>query len=176
VGAQESPASEDKLYAVQYEDGYNFVAGVLPNGEQVLIGVVGDHPLHVVAAFFDKAGHFIKQESRSVAFTEKLGETHAQQQYGKTAALWRVLEEWKAEIELRPSTIKIAKFYLPEWDYWGLGIEISDLPLFMQNHVDFHAAEKDDLDDIEEFRRNGQFVLRWGTEYWMSQEGAVTDT
>ena len=174
--------SEEKLYTVQYNDCCNFVAGFLPHGEQVLMGVVGDDPLYVVAAFFNKAGLFLRQESRSVSFPKKQGQPHGQIYEERVKALWLALEEWKAEIGIKPKGVRIARFHLPEWGYWGTGIGLCDLPQFMQDCSDDRLSEKDEqlrrelLDDIEQFRSNEKFVLRWGTEYWMSKEGEITDT
>jgi hypothetical protein len=168
-------ASKTSLYSVQYNDCCNFVAGVVPEGEQVLMGVVGQGPLHVVAAFFDKSGCFLRVENRRVTFVEKSGQTHAQQEAERIKALWSVLDAWKAEIGLVPNEVKIGRFHLPECDNWGEGIGLFDLPKFMQDCVDDPSSEKDEqfrqelLDDIGQFQSEGKYVLRWGTEYWMSK-------
>lgn len=175
-------ASAEKLYTVQFNDCCNFVAGVLPQNEQVLMGVVGDDSLFVVAAFFDEAGNFLRQESRSVPSPQNQGKPYAQIYEEQVKALWRKVEAWKVEIGLKPKGIRIARFDLPEWSHWGAGIGLFALPQFLQGCADDsssagHAQFRQELrDGVEEFQTNGKFVLRWGTEYWMSQDGEITDT
>jgi hypothetical protein len=175
----ESAAPKEKVYRVQYNDCCNFVTGVVPQGEQVLIGVVGQEPFHVVAAFFDKSGCFLREESRRV---EQRAPSHAHREEDQTKALWDVLEAWKEEIRLVPNEVTIRKFHLPKWDNWGAGIGMFELPQFMQDCADDPSSVKDEqfrqelLDDIDWFRNKGKYVLRWGTEYWMSKEGQITDT
>ena len=171
----------DSLYRVQYNDCCNFVVGVVPEGEQVLMGVVGHDHLHVVAAFFDTSGCFLREERRRVTFLEKLDQTQAQQEAERIKALWDVLEGWKAEIGLVPNEIRVGRFHLPEWDKWGEGIGLFDQPKFMQHWVNDPSSEQDEqlrqelLDDMGQFRSMGKYVLCWGTEYWMSREGEITD-
>jgi hypothetical protein len=157
-----------KRYRVQHQECCNFVAGATLNGEQVLLGVVGKEPLYVVAAFFTKAGAFLREESRSVEVPATPGLNAAEDEEQQVNALWEAVEEWKKEIDLQVGDVEIATFDLPNWDRWGFGIGISDLPRFM---VISNMA-----DAIAEFRSNEQFVLRWGTEYWMSVDGEITDT
>ena len=109
-------------------------------------------------------------------------QTQTQQTGEQIKALWSVLDAWKSEIGLVPSEVKIRRFHLPRWDNWGAGIGLFELPQFMQDCADDPLSEKDEhfrkelLDDIEQFRSKGKYVLRWGTEYWMSKEGEITDT
>jgi hypothetical protein len=182
MARREPTASNDYLFSVQYNDCCNFVAGVVPEGQQVLMGVVGKAPLHVVAVFFDQSGYFLREERRRVTFVEDWGQTQTQQEPERIKALWDVLDGWKAEIGLVPSTIRIGRFHLPEWEQWGDGIGLFDLPKFMQACADDPSSVKDEqfrhdlLDDIGQFRSMGKYVLCWGTEYWMSREGEITDT
>jgi hypothetical protein len=180
--ADRAPYSpEEKQYIVQYNNCCNFVVGLSAKGEQVLMGVVGVAPLHVVAVFFNKSGEFLRNERRLVRFVER-EQRHADRHDSQVKALWHALDAWKGEIGLTPNEIRITKFHLPEWDHWGEGIGLFDLPQFMQDGVDGTLWEKDEqcrrelLKDIEQFRNKGKYVLRWGTEYWISKEGEITET
>jgi hypothetical protein len=170
-----------KLYPIRHNEGcnYNFAPGVSTKGEQVLMGVV---PGHTVAIFFDQSGRFLRDEVRSISVAHALGSSQAAQVDLQEQAEWRLLATWKMEIGLLPMEIRITKFHLPKWDNWGAGLGLFDLPQFMQGCADDPFSEKDEqfrrqlLDDIEWFRSNGKYVLCWGTEYWMSKDGEVTDT
>jgi hypothetical protein len=168
-----------RLYAVQHNDCCNFVAGVSAKGEQVLMGVA---PGHAVAAFFDRSGHFLREEVREApvepAGSASLAEEDEQQAYAE----WQALRAWGVELGLVAGEIRIAGFSLPDWDDWGKGIGVFDLPRFMEGCAENPLSEPDEQfrqelqTDIEWFRGNEKYVLRWGTEYWMSKDGEITDT
>jgi hypothetical protein len=168
-----------RLYTIQDNDCCNFIAGVSAKGEQVLMGVA---PGHVVAAFFDQSGQFLRDEVREVSVEQTQGVSPAKQNEQQIDAEWQTLRAWKAEIGLAAGEIRVANFSLPEWDDWGAGIGVHDLPQFMQDCADDPSSETNEqfrqelLEDIKWFRSNGKYVLCWGTEYWMSKEGEITDT
>jgi hypothetical protein len=168
-----------KLYNIRFNDCCNFVAGTSAKGEQVLIGVI---PGHVVAVFFDPSGRLVRDEVREASIGGTARLSQAKRDQPSIDAEWRLLNAWKAEIGLVASDIRVAKFSLPAWDGRGAGIGVFDLPQFMQDCADDPLSEPDDqfrhelLDGIEEFRSQEKYVLRWGTEYWMSKDGEITDT
>jgi hypothetical protein len=177
-----SHLSNWKLYAIQFDDCCNFVTGLSAQGEQVLMGVVGQVPLHVVAVFFDKTGGLLRVEKRDVTFEDERRGSHAQHRQEQSKSLWRALDAWRTEIGFLPGVIQVAKFHLSEWDSWGNGIGLCELPEHLQDFIDNQSSVEDEqfcqelLGAIEEFRSKGQFVLCWGTEYWMSKAGEITDT
>jgi hypothetical protein len=168
-----------KLYSIRYNDCCNFLAGTSAKGERVLIGVV---PGHVVAVFFDKSGQLVRDEVREAPIGRTAEPSHAKRNKPSIDAEWRLLCAWKAEIGLVPGEIGVARFSLPRWDGWGAGIGLFDLPQFMQDCAADPLSESDEqfrqelVDGIEEFRSKEKHVLRWGTEYWMSKDGEITDT
>jgi hypothetical protein len=170
---------ERGLYTIQHNECCNFVVGVSDGDEQVLMGVA---PGHVVAVFFDKTGRFLRTEDRPVQYERKPGSTQQQQREERIKAAWQMVDAWKAELGLVQGEIRVGHFALPEWGDWGAGVGLFDLPQFMQDLLDDPSSEHDEqyrqevLDGIEYFRRNGKYVLRWGTEYWMSKGGEITDT
>lgn len=168
-----------RLYTIQDNDCCNFTAGVSAKGEQVLMGVA---PGQVVAAFFDQSGRFLRDEFREVSVEPTPRIPPAKQKEQQIDAEWQTLRDWKAGIGLAAGEIRVARFSLPEWDEWGAGIGVFDLPQFMQHCADDPLSEKNEqfrhelLDDIKWFQSNGKYVLCWGTEYWMSKDGEITDT
>jgi len=175
----ESAPLPARLYTVQHNDCCNFVAGVSAKGEQVLMGVA---PGHVVTAFFDRSGYFLRQEVRE-ARIERIGSASlAKQAEPQTNAEWQGLRAWGAELGLVMGEIRIARFSLPDWEDWGAGIGVFDLPRFMEDCAENPLSEPDERfrqelqADIAWFRGNEKYALRWGTEYWMSKDGEITDT
>src|SRR5262249_50543972 len=153
----------------------NFIAGQTRRGEQVIMGIPGPY---AVAAFFDPQGAFLRHEVRQVGGSTRLDALRP----GKVpreerTRLWELLNSWKSELGFTPGTVSVFSFALP-----NLGIGIYPLPQYLRDALDDSLPEPDEqyrnecLSDVEEWRRLGRFVVRWGNEYWMNSSGEVTDT
>ncbi len=161
-----------RRYTIQSSDCVNFVTGVNRQGDQVIMGIPGPCAL---AAFFDEHGEFVRYETRVLPGPSRplVGRPSDE----TIAKLWTLLDSWKSEIGLREGTISIFAFRID-----ALDVRIGDLPDYLNGlftdpsvaHTDKSGAEY--AEDIQEWRREGRFVLRWGNEYWLDRFGAVIAT
>jgi len=144
----------DHLYTVQSDPHYGILAGQ-STGHQWLISENPD-------------GHLLVKFGPSGELTEPLL-LKADQPKQRAERL----EDWKAEVGFETKPIRIRKFYL---DRYQLGI--ADLPSGMQEAVDSpDEFDEEELEmvmaDIDGWLKDGQFVLKWGNEYYMNAAGEV---
>lgn len=148
-----------KLYSLKAGEGY-FDAGVLPDGRQVLMAAF--YPA-TFAILFAADGTFLE-------YVERANAVHAPNE--------PALRAWQTELGFRPRTIRVEEFYVDDME-----IGIGDLPSHYQELLD--DPEASDLDpeerahqlrEIEEWRRDGSFVLYWGNDLWLDASGHVTSS
>ena len=157
----------DRRYAIRPDEGY-FSAGVIADGQQVLIGL---YCPNLVAFRFDRDGKLVGSEQRAVPFFRSATppyDIHDER-------LRPMLDGWKAEKGFRPETIRVQRFYS---DDYGIGIE--DYPSHFHEVLDDPAADAEEKADIrvsmELWDRDGQFVLLWGNDYWLDGSGRVVSS
>jgi hypothetical protein len=157
------------MFSIQTSDDYNFVAGKIISGEQVLLGL---GPAELLAVCFDPSGQVLRIERRDVVVETTLPQIEQEKIF------WSALESWKTFLGFSPSDIKVADFLIPEVD-----VGIARIPEFWWSFVSDPESITDEelrrqrLREIEDWLRLGNFVLRWcGKEYWMNSDGEVTDT
>lgn len=127
-------------------------------GEQVLVGAMGTV---VVMVQFRPDGAFEHAQSRDIS---------------DNADASVVIRKWLREIGAVKSQILVHRFALPE-----LHIGITDLPQYLQEVVDNPDGTdpgrmEELLPVLNEWRRDGQYVLLWDEEYFMDANGRVDST
>jgi hypothetical protein len=142
--------------------GNEFVAGVQPDGVQVLL--VPTTPAHMAKVLFDSAGSLIVAEEQTGTL-EKSG-------YGATLAV-------PSAREIRIGTITVASFLLPSF---GIGIrqKPDEFDRFLLDPLAYepdHRYRERTYSQIQEWIAQDRFVLTtWGKEYWMNADGSVFAT
>jgi hypothetical protein len=170
-----SSPSEVKRYPIQSPDAVNFVTGRTKDGQQVIMGVPGPY---VLAAFFDAQGNLVRYEVRALRDRDsrpalRLGKPREPD----VAELWALVDAWQREIGFTASSVSISKF-----DVSDLGIGLFDLPRYLQDVLENPSSIPDEqyrndcFSDLQDWRRDGTFVLYWGNEYWMTSSGEVFAT
>jgi len=96
--------------------------------------------------------------------------------WGGYDKFWDELDKWATEIGLTRDVITVKQFSLPE-----LYMEIKNLPDFYEavlNGADDFDEEEHEalLEDIQQWRNDGDFVFVWGNELWMNQAGEIEST
>lgn len=166
------PASE-RIYTVAYTPDGDFVCGIVPSGEQVLMGLGGKA---LLAVFFSPAGEWLLCEEREVAVALPddlpLGEQRFQ-----TLLRWQdALAEWQATLGVQPRDIAIRRFFVREYDVGISGMPDGYLRAF-RRRPSLSPEEQLALDrDVVEWSQTGKYVLWWGSEFWMDAAGHVIAT
>jgi hypothetical protein len=141
-----------------------FDAGVLPDGQQVLVGF--QLPELVVVRF----------SSQGVLTGVEVIATVASDNGSAAEQASIELIRWKSEIGFRATAITVEPFFLR--DRW---IGIADLPQHYQEVLD-HPESLDEvrrwnlLDDIRQWRLRGDFVLYWDEDYYLNTDGEVVSS
>ncbi len=148
---------QDYLYPIQTHEEYGFFAGLGGDGRPVLMLATD---FEILAIFFDSNGNLTEIQKRTVPRFH----------YAEA------LPSWQKEMNFKPGTIRVKKFFLPEYE---AGIE--DLPEhlaeFLANPEGYEKDERDRLSEfIQGWIQRGQFVFLWGNDYWVDNTGEVTDS
>ena len=85
-------------------------------------------------------------------------------------------DHWKDKIGLTEATISVRRFSLARY-----GIGITALPSGMQQAVDAPGDLDEEelkmiLEDAAGWLKDGQFVLNWGNDYYLSKDGEVVSS
>jgi hypothetical protein len=168
--------SKEAVYPIQGDYCLPFITGQTAKGEQVLMGV---HDNGLVAIFFDDSGQLNRVEQRELPSLPRYEQViqDATLQRKRENILGTAIETWQTDISLATSTIKVRHFFLPD-----LRIGIAQFPdpirqfLTNPNYSQDDRMRKHLNDRAERWIADGQFVLWWKSEHWMSCDGEVTDT
>jgi hypothetical protein len=166
-------APADRLFAIQCPEVYEFQAGWSSQGDQVLMGLVEDG---VVAVFFSASGRFLRYEFRPVKPEPVPSQSPVKQEQARDALLWSALGDWTDELGLTRGVIKVFPFWVGQWV-----IGIAGLPDFWVRFLSNPQSENERrrvqwFKEIEEWQREGKYILWWRSEYWMDKEGHVFAT
>jgi hypothetical protein len=160
----------DRLYTIQ-PAGY-FDVGVCSDGRKVLMGLLCPY---LVAYFFDAHGN-LNGGQRKIWETPapRMSENGPYQLYGEEfcSALDRQKQQWQNEIQFHSAPIHIKEFFDAEH---FAGIEL--LPEHYQDlesDTDIDEEERQELIvERDDWLECGNFVLWWGNDYYMSEDGKV---
>jgi len=141
-----------------------FDAGVLNDGQQVLVGL---QLPELVVVRFSSRGSLIGVTVVATV-TSSNGSTADQAN--------SELARWKAEVGFRATPITVEPFFVR--DRW---IGIADLPQHYQEVLDHpESCDKDRrldlLDDIRQWQVRGNFVLYWDEDYYLNKDGEVVSS
>lgn len=157
-----------------------FYTGRSSNGTQTLMGVQMPDLVMVV---FDADGNYLRTDLKAIPQDREPDdrepvnapqvETDVDSAENEFSAY---INEWQTDLGVVPGTISVKQFYLPE-----RFIGITDLPEHYQevlDHPENFTEERLQMlrRDIEAWRTNGQFVLDWDEDYYMSEEGDLDST
>jgi hypothetical protein len=158
----------ERRYPIQSHDAYSFYTGFSLSNEQVLVGV---YCPTLVALWFDVDGSLLRTSHLPIPFFQRA--TPPYDIYDDR--LPPLIEAWKQDMELRPATIKVKKFFAEQWH---IGIE--DYPAHFEEVLSDPAADEDEKadmrDSMELWDKDGQFVLLWGNDYWLNDSGEVVSS
>jgi hypothetical protein len=149
---------EERLYRLRH-DQEAFETGSAQDKQVLLAHTVHEILLH----WFAPNGEFLGLERQSIGTTR--GRRYEENVASAMAAV-------KERIGFRPHPIQVRKFQSEE-------ACIEDLPGEFQEHLDHPerclAADRERFAAyIREFRENGEFVLEFTEQYWMSEDGEIT--
>lgn len=150
-----------------------FWAGVLPNGQQVLVGPMLPN---IVAYQFSNAGELLGREI--VPLTNPLDWDATVSRYvhrpGFNEELESEVQAILDRLEFSPSKATVQSFFDEQQSIGVLDFP-SDYSAFLEDPS--HADNEDEADDfresIAEWESQGRFVLVWGSELWMNEQGKL---
>ena len=117
--AEARPAS-DRLYTIASVPEGHVACGVVPSGEQVLMGLGGKA---LLAVFFTPSGEWLRCEEREVAVSLPDDLPSGERRF-QTLLRWQdALGEWQEALGVRHQDIAVRRFFVREYD-----VGISDLP------------------------------------------------
>lgn len=163
------PVQKDRLYTIQHHEGY-IDCGICADGRQVLADPFNRTGSAVI--FFDSAGNLLGCEVRP--FPEEVPHGTS----GFVAAVERAWKAWMDEIGYKPGTIHVRTFVAAEQ---GIGIE--DRPDHFEAFLkapELEAPDPEDrrwmFDQIREWDEEGTYVLYYGNDLWMDEDGDINST
>jgi hypothetical protein len=159
----------DRVYRINYvDDTFTFVPGHNAAGEQVLAGGVSDELL--VAFYFDAEGHYLRLDFRPVAYTPDPSLFVGEQRLQRAYAFQETQREWLRELGLTGGTIRVRHFAFPEW---GIGTAAWPHAWFPEVQRALAAGEPLEGEFLQEWQREGMWVLHWRNDFWMTADGDV---
>lgn len=161
------------MYHLQSHPMADYVTGRTDNGDPIIVGLC--YP-YICAVLFGATCKLAEVRARPLTFEARamrkgapylIEDPDFQQKYTAQAQLWC------DDFGLTEQPIVIERFSFPPFE---LGIE--DLPRHMQRFKsdpdDFPEQEKRDyVELIDEWIAEGNFVLWWGTDYYLDKEGGI---
>lgn len=157
--------SHEKRYAIQSNDEYGFCTGLIAGDEQVLMGLLCPN----LAAFhFSREGDLLRRSQRPLPFFQAVAPPYDIDD----KRISPLIETWQKEMELRPATIVVKKFFLRE-PFTG----IEDYPVHFHEVLSDATSSAEEIANfrasMEAWRKEGKFVLHWGNDCWMDASGKV---
>ncbi len=122
-----------------------------------------------VAVEFDPYGNYVRTLTRGISEEALSSDKSALTRWQN---YWDELDLWAAELGLTQDVIAVKKFSFPELD-----LRIQDLPPIWQEMVD-NGEEIDEQtkEEITSWQEWNYFVLVWGQDYDIDEEGEVVST
>jgi hypothetical protein len=151
----------------------DFIAGRERGGRQILLGL--RYP-YVVVLVFAASGELVEAVIRPSLFHPKsrgpAGPYFTENPDFQEKVSGQIAS-WQLEIGFRPGPILVQPFALPE-----LSLGIEDLPRHLQGFrkqpKEFSEEEQREFPGIiDEWVSEGNFVLWWGTDYYLDKQGEV---
>ncbi|MDX1932459.1 MAG: hypothetical protein SFU56_07625 [Capsulimonadales bacterium] len=152
-----------RKYPIQLSAG-DFETGILPNGNQLLIGkqIPG-----LIAVLFSPDGDFIQ-------LLTKPGSRPLSVPY-RTYELESDLMHWQKELQVIPHAIGVRKFMIREHT-----IGIQDIPDHLTVTAIESLTDEDDRiamkNELACWKKNRCFVLWWAKDYYMNRRGGIDST
>lgn len=156
------------LYNIQNDD-YYFTTGCSSH-RQFLIGF---QLPNLILLTFDLEGNFLTLSLKDVA--GRIPSLSAGNLYVSSDAITVEAKKWANELNMTLQTISVKQFSVPE--YW---IGIKELPDHYQdvlNNPSEYGSDLNELyEEIDTWRKRGDYVFYWNEDYYMSKEGEVIST
>jgi hypothetical protein len=160
----------ERLYAIRHQPPEVFTPGRNTAGEQLLVGTLNDDLL--VAIQFSPEGRYLQYRLHPVIRVPDPNSSET-----ATSQLSRIhqeaLEEFIQLLGMVPGDICIRHFAFPDW---GIGIAewyLCDFPDY-QRSMEAGATMEDER--LLQWQRERHWVLHWGMEIEMSNDGEVLST
>lgn len=153
-------------------EGARFRTGISPTGTQYIVGTI----LPVILVYsFDALGEMLERtvvplkSPPRIDSASKVYVTDSSFLASMDQEIQNVLDSHRVSTD----AITVNEFYDEEYN-----VGIKDLPdsftEFLENPNAVAPEDRQGIsEDIADWRRAGRFVLSWGTEHWMSQNGEM---
>lgn len=159
----------ERLYPVKTDEDHSLFCGRLANGHQAMATL--DVRLLLVVTLFDAAGNLVGEEERDLAGRWPIPV------HGYPEVNHAELHDYlRTEFGFEPAVIRVRALTTDR-------VAIYPLPGHYQEFVD--APESPSFDEgqrehfpalIKEWVENEEFVLLWGNDYWMDNNGKITSS
>ncbi len=165
-------AAPDRLYPVRSNKYYGFYAGQLPDMRQALAAL--DSSKNLLVVIFDRGGNVVDVQRKSLAASLNL----PPEEWYMTVNDAELHEYLHNQFGFTPELIRVKAFLVPEE-----GLSVHAFP----SHYDVFLADPMErvFDDFDRENYPGMirgwiaekaFVLDWGNDYWLDDEGEVASS
>jgi hypothetical protein len=124
----------------------------------------------LVALYFDADGRYLRLDFRPVAYVPRPGLSYGQEYGERAEAFHQAMREWLRELGLTGGTIRVRHFAFPEW---GIGTAVWPHAWFPEVQRALAAGEPFEDEFLQEWQRDGMWVLYWRNDFWMTADGDV---
>ena len=166
---------ERETYRIHDPEGGYFYTGRGGDGKQILMGLLCPN---VVSLIFEETGKFLKMEMRPCRTPPHLNSKagiYDTYDPAFVAGLNEQMAQWREELRFTPGPIVVQSFFI-----CSEGIGIKDRPEFYEEFLTEPESVEEDVEDreirmreIQEWEDQGDFVFRWGNDYWLDASGDV---
>ena len=153
------------------KDEADFYCGAIADGRQVLMGWYGEY---VVAYVFTPEGEWAGGSRKLWEGPPRQdNETNGQYNLRCEPVVDKLIKDWQAEIGFQWETIRIKRFFDPEY---LIGIE--DVPGHLQIlDEEEDEAERKELEGmLKRWVESGEYVFWWGKDYYTGVDGSNSST
>ncbi len=159
----------ERRYRIQSEPGY-YYAGYLSNGQQLLMSIGAIRSVHdFVAVEFDPQGNYVRTLTKAISQATLSCSTDDPAWWNN---YWDELDLWAEELGLEHGTIAVKKFSFPDQD-----LRIQHLPPIWQEMLDKgEEFDEQDREAIAFWQEANLFVLIWGQDFEINEDGELVST
>lgn len=170
MSARVQNCDTERLYTIRYQPPEVFTPGRNLEGEQLLVGTL-DKVL-LVAVLFSPEGKYLRYQFHPVL---RVPDPNSSKTATAQLAVFHheALEEFIRLLEMTPCDIRIRHFAFPDWDIGVAEWYLTDFPDYEQSIVNGTPLEDERL---LQWQREKHWILHWGMEIEMSDDGEVLST
>lgn len=160
-----------KKYKLQSHLEYGWVTGHVADGRPAIVGQDGSAVLAILfSSTGERAGVVIREVPPLPESFDDNDDTNDDDDHPQT-----IMSRLQEELGFVEGTIEIQPFDLADHGrVLGLSRMPEELEEYLSDPSEFDDEERQELaEQVRDWKRSGDFVLRWNEDYWCGPEGIV---